>query len=83
MLLLNTVFDVPVAQVVQVPLYLAATCTLFGVRLWSTGLLIFWEIRNVPCSVLLGSTVDTRLASVYEAFGRISRSCVGLWEMTS
>ena len=37
----------------------------------------------LPYSVLLGSTVDTRLASVYEAFGRISRSCVGLWEMTS
>ena len=27
-----------------------------------------------PYSVLLGSTVDTRLASVYEALGRISRS---------
>ena len=37
-----------------------------------------------PYSVLLGSTVDTRLASVYEAFGRISRSSrVFLWEMTS
>ena len=37
-----------------------------------------------PYSVLLGSTVDTRLASVYEVFGRISRSSrVFLWEMTS
>ena len=43
LLLLNTVFDVPVAQIVQVPLYLAATCTLLGVRLWSAGLWIFWR----------------------------------------
>ena len=39
--------DVPVALVVQVPLYLAATCTLFGVRLWSTGLWIFCEIPGM------------------------------------
>ena len=37
----HTVVDVPIALVVQVPLYLAAICTLFRVRLWSTGLWIF------------------------------------------
>ena len=37
-----------------------------------------------PYATLLASTVDTCLASVYGAFGRISRSSrVGLWEMTS
>ena len=39
----------------------------------------FLEITSgmFPYATLLGSTVDTRLVSVYEAFGRISRSsCV-------
>ena len=44
--------DVPVALVVQVPLYLAATWTLFGVRLWSTGLWIFLEMTSGIISVL-------------------------------
>ena len=41
LLLLNTVIDVPVAQVVQVPLYLTVSCMVFAVRLWSTRLRIF------------------------------------------
>ena len=39
--------DVPVAVDVQVPLFLAATSTLFGVRLWSTGFWIFWEFPGM------------------------------------
>ena len=45
-LLLNTVIDVPVAQVVQFPLYLAVSCLVFGVRLWSTRLRIFLGFRK-------------------------------------
>ena len=41
LLILNTVIDVPVAQIVQVPSYMVVTC--FGVRLWSTGLWTFLE----------------------------------------
>ena len=38
--------DVPVAQFVQVPLYLAVSCLVFGVRLWSTRLRIFLGLRK-------------------------------------
>ena len=41
LLLLNTVIDVPVA-----PLYLAVSCLVVGVRLWSTRLRIFLGIRK-------------------------------------
>ena len=52
------------------PLVFGSHFTVFGVRLWSTGLWIFWEISSecFPYSTLLGLTVDTCLASVYEAF---------------
>ena len=42
----------------------------FGVRHWSTRVWIFWKSNSgmFPYSVLLGSTVDTCSASVYEAF---------------
>ena len=46
LLLLNTVIDVPVAQVVQFPLYLAVSCLVFGVRLWRTRLWIFLGFRK-------------------------------------
>ena len=59
-------------------LYLAVNCsTLFVLEKYLVG--FFLEIISgmFPYVTLLGSTVDTRLASVYEAFGRISRSsCV-------
>ena len=43
----HTVVDVHVAVDVQVLLFLAATSSLFGVRLWSTGLWIFWEFPGM------------------------------------
>ena len=51
-------------------LYLAVTCTVFGVRRWSTSYGIFWKISSdcFPYATLLGSTADTCFASVYEAF---------------
>ena len=59
-------------------LYLAVNCsTLFVPDEYLVG--FFLEIISgmFPYVALLGSTVDTRLASVYKAFGRISRSsCV-------
>ena len=46
---------------VQVPLYLVVTCTVFGVRLWSTRLRIFpGRFQEIfMYSALSGSTVDT------------------------
>ena len=43
---------------------------MFGVRRWSTGHGILWEISSgcFQYAALLGSTVDTCFASVYEAF---------------
>ena len=38
--------DVPVAQVVQVRLYLTVSCMVFGVRLWSARLRIFLGFRK-------------------------------------
>ena len=54
----------------QKPLVFGSYFTVFGVRLWSTGLWIFWETSSecFPYSTLLGLTVDTCLASVYEVF---------------
>ena len=45
---LNTVIDVPVAQVVQVPSYSAVTCSVFAFRVQDSGL--FWVMTsgNVP-----------------------------------
>ena len=68
--------DAPVMQVVHFRTSSKAPCIWqslvrcsvfpFGVQ----GYGIFWEISSecFPCSILFGSTVDTRLASVYEAF---------------
>ena len=59
--LLNTVVDVPVAQTMQVPLYLAVTCTVFGVRLGVPDYGFSLEILREICmySALSSSTVDT------------------------
>ena len=64
--------DVRVALGVQVPLYLAATCTLFGFACGVQDYGISVRSQECPYSALLGSTVDTCSASVYEASGRIS-----------
>ena len=74
LLLINTVFDVPVAQVVQVPSYLAV---MFGIqcspreyKFW-----IFWEMASGIIHVFSTLWFDSGYmsASVYEASGRISR----------
>ena len=77
LLLLNTVIHVPVARFVQVGTSAKAPCvwqspaTVFGVRLLEYRImkisgrsLLVW----FPYAALIGSTVDTCLASVYEAF---------------
>ena len=56
-------------------LYLAVNCSAsFVPEEYLVG--FFLEITSgmFPYATFFGSTVDTRLASVFEAFGRISRS---------
>ena len=68
----HTVVDVPVAVDVQVPLFLAATSTFFWCSLVDYRIMDFMGApRNVPYSALRGSTLDTCLATVYEAFWKI------------
>ena len=52
--------------------YLAVFTSASGCCLWSTGYLIFPEILACFSCAMLGSTVDTRSASVLGAFGRIA-----------
>ena len=65
--LLYTVIDVPVAQVVQVPLHLTVSYMVWcsPVEYQTTDFPGLQEI--FPYSALFGSTVDTYLASLYEA----------------
>ena len=68
--------DVPVAQFVQFRTSSFAPCiweSLVQCSVFACGVQdygFFWEITSglFPYATLLGSTVDTRLASVYEAF---------------
>ena len=59
-------------------LYLAVNCSTLSVpEEYLVGFFLAFLSGMFPYVTLLGSTVVTRLASVYEAFGRISRSsCV-------
>ena len=73
--LLNTVIDVLVAQVLQVQdsfctWYLAVTFTVFGVRLWSTGLGLFWERTvSVFSGYMFGVSLRVDLSILLELFG--------------
>ena len=66
LLILNTVIDVPVAQVVQVASYLAVTCSEFACGVQDCGR--FWKITSgwIPYSAPVGSTLDTCLRQFME-----------------
>ena len=73
---LNTVIDVPVAQVVQVPSYSAVTCSVFAFRVQDSGL--FWVMTsgNVPVFSALGFNTGYMSTSVYGGLvSLVPRSC--------
>ena len=67
LLVLNTAIDVPVAQVVQVPLCMAVTCSEFACGVQDYGL--FWKMTSgwIPYPAPVGSTLDTCLRQFPEA----------------
>ena len=74
LLLLYTVIDVPVAQVVQVPLHLTVSSVVFGVRLWSSDYRFSLASGNINVFSTLWFDSGHMLASFYEASASFSTS---------